>query len=122
MFFDPDIGLPGGSMRKGRKRSSMYVFDDELREGFRRGHSLVVFDHWKRVQRLPYLAEAFARLSKATGAFEPFVLWGRERVAFFVLAQQADAGALKRAGQDVARRWQPLLTFTSASDLERSSS
>jgi hypothetical protein len=62
---------------KGRKRSSMYVFDDELREGFRRGHSLVVFDHWKRVQRLPYLAAAFARLSEATGAREPFALWGR---------------------------------------------
>jgi hypothetical protein len=104
VFFDPDIGLPGGSMRKGWKRSSMYVFDDELREGFRRGRSLVVFDHWKRVQRLPYLAEAFARLSEATGALEPFALWGRERVAFCVLAQDADAGALKRAADDIARR------------------
>ena len=122
VFFDPDIGLPGRTMRKGRKRSSMYVFDDELHEGFRRGHSLVVFDHWKRVQRLPYLAGAFARLSKATGAFEPFALWGRERVAFLVLAQQADAGALERAGHGIARRWEPLLTFTSASELEQPSS
>jgi hypothetical protein len=118
VFFDPDIGLPGGTMRKGRRRSSMYVFDDELREGFRRGHSLVVFDHWKRVQRLPYLAAAFARLSEATDAREPFALWGRERVAFFVLAQDTDADALDRAGRDIALRWQPLLTYTSAADLK----
>jgi hypothetical protein len=122
VFFDPDIGLPSGTMRKGLKRSSMYVFDDELREGFRRGHSLVVFDHWKRVKRLPYLADTFVRLSDATGALEPFALWGRERVAFFVLAQHGDAGALQRAGHGIARRWDPLLTFTTLSDLEHSSS
>jgi hypothetical protein len=122
VFFDPDIGLASRSMRKGRKRSSMYVFDDELREGCLRGHSLVVFDHWKRVQRLPYLGEAFGRLSDAAGASSPFALWGRERVAFFVLAQDTDAGALEHAGRDLAGRWQPLLTFTNATDLEQSGS
>jgi hypothetical protein len=115
VFFDPDIGLPGRTVRKGRTRSSMYVFDDELREGFARGHSLVIFDHWKRVQRLPYLRDAFARLRAATGARTPFALWGRERVVFYVLAQDQDTDALVRAARELARRWQPLLTFTSSS-------
>jgi hypothetical protein len=122
VFFDPDIGLPGVRMKKGRKRSSMYVFDDELRDGFRRGHSLVVFDHWKRVQRLPYLQETFGRLSRASGARQPFALWGRERVAFFVLGQDADRDGLERAGRHIARRWQPLLKYTSASDFDQASS
>jgi hypothetical protein len=122
VFFDPDIGLAGRSMRKGRKRPSMYVFDDELREGFGRGHSLVIFDHWKRVQRLPYLREAFARLRAATGARRPFALWSRERVAFFVLAQDRDSDALERAAREFARRWQPLLTFTSSSEFDESNS
>jgi hypothetical protein len=120
VFFDPDIGLASAKMRKGRKRSSMYVFDDELFDCFRRGHSLVVFDHWKRVQRLPYLEHAFARLSRATGARRPFALWGRERVVFFVLPQDADASTLEHAAREFARRWQPLLTFTSACEFDQS--
>jgi hypothetical protein len=118
LFFDPDIGLAGASMSKGRRRSSMYIFDDELREGFRHGHSLVVFDHWKRVQRLPYLKEAFARLSDATGATAPFALWGTQRVVFFVLPQDDKAAVLERASRDLAVRWQPMLTCTSANDLQ----
>lgn len=122
VFFDPDIGLAGGAMQKGRKGSSMYVFEDELREGFRRGHSLVVFDHWKRVQRLPYLEKTLALLAVATRAQRPFALWGRERVTFFVLPQEADADALERAGREFADRWKPLLTFTRAADFEEAAS
>lgn len=70
------------------------------------------------MQRLPYLAGAFARLSESTGALEPFALWGRERVVFFVLPQQADADALARAADGMARRWEPLVSFTRASDLD----
>jgi len=119
VFFDPDIGLASTRMKKGQKRSSMYIFDDELRHGFRLGHSLVVFHHWGRVQRLPYLKEAFARLSQASGALNPFALWGRERVAFIVLAQDSDSDRLERASRQTARRWHPLLAYTSASDFIR---
>jgi hypothetical protein len=42
VFFDPDIGLAGKNMRRGRGALSMYVFDEKLAEGYRRGHSLVV--------------------------------------------------------------------------------
>lgn len=30
VFFDPDIGLAGESIRKGNRRSAMYLFHDEL--------------------------------------------------------------------------------------------
>ena len=43
---------PVNDFLSGGEALAMYVFDDELREGFRRGHSLVVFDHWKRVPRV----------------------------------------------------------------------
>jgi hypothetical protein len=98
----------------------MYVFDDELREGFRRGHSLVVFDHWKRVQR-PILADAFARLSEATHSSHSHYGAASASPSSCSLNTRTPARS-ERAGHGIARRWQPLLTFTSASDLEQSSS
>jgi hypothetical protein len=40
MFFDPTSALPARTC--GEYGASMYVFDEKLAEGYRRGHSLVV--------------------------------------------------------------------------------
>jgi hypothetical protein len=111
LFFDPDIGIAGVNGVPAGRRPSMYVFDHELAEGYRRGHSLVVFDHWRRVQRLPYLEEMLERLRRATGANDAFAVWGTERVVFFVVPQDDSAQLLENAGFAFARRW-PDLDFT----------
>ena len=75
----------------------MYVFESEPTEAYRRGHSLVVFDHWRRVQRLPYLEETLQRLRSATGAEDAFAIWGSERVTFFVVSQEKPRAARGRS-------------------------
>jgi hypothetical protein len=105
VFFDPDIGLAGANTRRGRVRSSMYVFDEELAEAYGHEHSLVIFDHWKRVQRIPYLLAAFKRVRTATRASSAFAVWGRPRVAFIVVPQEKHADALERAARKFAERW-----------------
>ena len=51
VVFDPDIGLNPKSVRKGSSRSSAYVFDDEVGHVFSAGHSIVVYQHFPRMER-----------------------------------------------------------------------
>ena len=110
LFFDPDIGLAGKSVRKGGRRSAMYLFHDELAEAFGRGHSLVVYQHFAREQRPAYLGRAFATIR---AAFDPPTLFGlwSARVAFLVVPQRDVAAALAEAARELASRWAPLLAF-----------
>jgi hypothetical protein len=111
VFFDPDIGLAPPTMTRGRRRSSMYVFEKDIADGYARGHSLVIFDHWKRVQRVPYLHSTFERVRASTGAGSAFAVWGRSRVAFIIVPQKAHAAKLRLAALRFARRW-PTMEFT----------
>jgi hypothetical protein len=115
LFFDPDIGIAGKGVRKGARRSSMYVFADELAEGYSRRHSLVVYQHFAREQRPAFLGRSLAALRESCAAPRPFALWS-SRVAFFVVPQDQVADALTDAGQALAARWKPFLSFTNNSD------
>src|SRR4051812_41524132 len=49
IFFDPDNGLDVPSKGKGTKGSSKYLYRDEVAaEAFRRGHSLLIYQHFAR--------------------------------------------------------------------------
>jgi hypothetical protein len=64
IFFDPDRGLAPNNVRKGANGSARYVFQDELVDAFRRGHSLVVYQHFPREKREPYLARLFREVRR----------------------------------------------------------
>lgn len=51
IFFDPDNGIEVGSVAKGRRNSSKYVYRDELAAAYRTGHSLLVYQHFQRKER-----------------------------------------------------------------------
>lgn len=116
LFFDPDIGLANKRIRKGNRRSPMYVFYDELADAFEHGNSLVVYQHFPYKQRLPYLKRTFEKLRAACNPPTLLALWSA-RVAFFVIAHDESAPALVDAAEDFAARWAPLITFTREEEL-----
>ena len=111
VFFDPDIGLAGERIRKGNRRSAMYLFYDELADTYGRGHSLVLYQHFPREQRPAYLSRTFANLRAVCDAPTMFALWSA-RVAFIVIPQPESKQLLAEAARDFASRWAPLITFT----------
>jgi hypothetical protein len=119
IFFDPDIGIAGSSVRKAGKRSAMYLFADELADTFRRGHSVVVYQHFPRVQRPAYLSGAFGTILDLCQPPALFALWSA-RIAFFVLSQEQVATSLHGAARELASRWSPLLTLTNENEVESS--
>ena len=48
IFFDPDNGLEIPSMPKGRQGSYRYLYGDEIRKAYDRGHSLLIYQHFAR--------------------------------------------------------------------------
>jgi hypothetical protein len=116
VFFDPDKGLASPKMRRSAGKAAAYVFEEELTEGYRKGHSLVVFHHWGRIQRLEFLEGAFSRLCRATGSSSVFAVWSRARVAFLAVPQGAHAAGLRAAARSFAADW-PDVSYTDESTL-----
>jgi hypothetical protein len=60
LFFDPDTGLEVSSVAYGRAESSRYLYWREVDAAAQSGKTLVLFQHWKRENRV----EMAARLSR----------------------------------------------------------
>lgn len=87
VFFDPDNGMEVPSCRYGRSRSEKYVYYDELRHTYDSGKSIVVYQHFPRIERQEYLQQRSLALVRRTGTSRVVSL-STSFVAFFVLIQK----------------------------------
>jgi hypothetical protein len=62
VFFDPDNGLEVATTPKHRRGAEKYLYLDELAPFRATGSSLLIYQHFPRVQRAPYVEAARARL------------------------------------------------------------
>jgi hypothetical protein len=108
LFFDPDNGFEVPSVLKGRRNSARYLFWDEASESYRRGHSLLVYQHFPRVQRPYYVKGLLERVAAVTGVAGPFSVFTR-RVAYVFVPQPAAHEWLYGRAQALVRRWNPRL-------------
>jgi uncharacterized protein len=105
LFLDPDNGLETRSARRGQQRSPQHVYWDEIEEAFvRRGHSLLVFQHFPRRSREEYLEEQAQQYMRHLDA--PLVTWFQTtQVAFFLIARPEHRLALQAAAEAVRAQW-----------------
>jgi hypothetical protein len=116
VFFDPDIGVAGKSVRRGKSRSSMYVFPEELASTFQLDHSLVIYQHLPRKPRVPFLSRTLMSLRKVCNASQAFALWS-SRVAFLVVPQDETAERLAKTCEQLASGWAPYIAFHPGTEL-----
>lgn len=86
IFFDPDNGLEVKSRPWGRKDSCKYLYWREVEAAFQRGHSVLIFQHFPRVDRRSYTRAARRQLRRRTGAVE--VIAFQTSLVVFLLAVQ----------------------------------
>lgn len=85
IFFDPDNGLAPPSVSKTRSQGVKFVFDDELAGHFEAGRSLLVYQHFPRVERKGFIE----RLSSRLQGFAPHAeIWAcyTSHVVFMLVA------------------------------------
>ncbi|HTW39942.1 MAG TPA: hypothetical protein VMF04_03700 [Thermoplasmata archaeon] len=110
IFFDPDNGLEVKSCPPGTTNSSRYIYLHELRETWSRGHSIIVYQHFPRVARAPFVRRAAESISAATAA--ECVIAFRTSHVVFLLAPQP--GHVQRLTMNLGRfieRWSGIITL-----------
>lgn len=104
VFFDPDNGIEVKSVKRGKTRSSKYVYWEELEVTHNAGHSLVVYQHWQRrprAEQIAWLEEEIAR--RFGGASASFV--ESSHVLFILIPTPAHARTLTEGARLAASRW-----------------
>lgn len=104
VFFDPDNGLAVPSTRKGLKNSPKYVFLDELAPVYAAGKSVLVYQHYPRVERAAFAQACAAQLRTFAPDAE---IWrfGTSNVLFLLVVNPKTSGDLSSAAQGVASRF-----------------
>ena len=106
IFMDPDNGLGVQSVPIGRPASEKYVYDSEINNVWRRGHSLIVYQHFPRVQRKPYTATQLDRLRRELDNANTAAII-TSHVVFLCCFQHEHAKLGTEALKGVAEHWTP---------------
>lgn len=105
VFFDPDNGMET-TLPKGRKNSSKYVYLDELSAFYETGKSLLIYQHFPRIERRAFIASCVGRLREfVDGA----AIWAftTAHVVFFLVVHPASRARLAVAAMEACGRWEP---------------
>lgn len=86
IFFDPDNGLEVPSKPYGKKDSSKYLYRQEVQEAYRRGYSLLIYQHFSRQARRLFINNLVKQLFETTGAPE-IVTFSTGQTLFLLLPQ-----------------------------------
>jgi hypothetical protein len=104
IFFDPDNGLEVKSRPYGRKNSSKYVYWQELTAAFAAGHSLLVYQHFPRINRDQFVRMKAQELAKKTGAPRIYT-FQTPYVLFLLAAQERHENFFKATAAEVIQKW-----------------
>lgn len=106
IFFDPDNGLEVSSLPKGRKNSSKYLYLDEVAAFYASGKSLLIYQHFPRVERAAFLARCAERLH-AVAADASLWAFTTAHVVFLLVLHPASPARLHSAADAACARWAP---------------
>ena len=104
IFLDPDNGIEVESTRLGARGSAKYIYWGEIEEIYSKGHSLLIYQHFPRVQRdrfIPFLADRLADELRATQV----TAFRTPHVAFFLVQQPHHEEVLKDCPHKVRNKW-----------------
>jgi hypothetical protein len=104
IFFDPDNGIEVQSVPYGRKNSSKYAYWDELSHTFAAGHSILVYQHFKRVERSAFRAQLAAQFYDQLGVSE-IVSFSSAHVLFLLIPREEHRGYLTERCAEISEHW-----------------
>ncbi len=106
IFLDPDNGLEVSSLPKGRRNSSKYLYLDEVASFYASSKSLLIYQHFPRVERSVFLIRCAERLRLAAPGAS---LWAftTAHVVFLLLLHPASPTRLHSAANAACCHWAP---------------
>ena len=110
IFFDPDNGLEVKSIPYGHKHSSKYLYWREVRKFFNVGHSLLIYQHFPRINRDHFIESKARELRERTEAHGVYS-FRTPRVLFLLAVQKSHQGLFEAGAKKVASIWQGQIEF-----------
>ena len=104
VFFDPDNGLEVRSTAVGRKGSSKYVYWDELTRTFTAGYSILMYQHFPRIDHKVYLKRLAEDAGRRTGMRE-IISFSTANVVFLLIPQPRHLERLQERSAQVRTAW-----------------
>jgi hypothetical protein len=111
VFFDPDNGLDVGSVRLGSRGSRRYLYTHELTPLQELGATVIVYQHFPRVDRPAYISRQLQRIAEILPGFSTFAAYSPS-VAFLTACPQHQHESLEAALLDAVHLWNDRLVFT----------
>jgi hypothetical protein len=105
IFFDPDNGIKVRSTPPGRKGSSKYVYWHELKSAFHAGSSLLIYQHFPRVKKIPYIEQRTRELVEHLQLTEVHA-YQTSHVVFFLVPQPKHIEYFRVQLKDVNLKWE----------------
>jgi len=104
LFLDPDNGIEVRSVPYGTRRSAKYLYWREVDEAYGRGHSLVMYQHFRRTEREAFVKDlAYGLQQRLAGARVQPVQTAN--AVYLIVVRPEHAGPLQKACDLVRHRW-----------------
>jgi hypothetical protein len=106
LFLDPDNGLEVQSVIYGKRTSAKYLYWHEVEEAYGRGHSLIIYQHFRRQRRDTFVTDMADNLQYRLGGsrVESF---RTANVFFFAAGRPQHSGTFREATELARHRWAP---------------
>ena len=104
IFFDPDNGLEIMSVKKGKRKSSKYVFWDEVKNFYEKGHSVIVYQHFPRQERRKFIEIITRRADQIVSPSDIFT-YSTPYVLFLLLVHPKHEVILRTNNKSIAKSW-----------------
>ena len=106
VFLDPDNGIATSTVRAGSRVAYKYVFPDEIKFVWDAGHSVVIYQHFPRVERTSYTKDRLLQLTALLGIETASAIL-TSHVAFLCCLQNHHMREGMEAIEHVTRHWMP---------------
>jgi len=104
VFFDPDNGIEVPSKSVGRKGSSKFLYWHEVLATYQAGQSALIYQHFPRRDRGPYIEGLAQALRERTGA-RTVVSFRTSRVVFLLVSQDRHEEHFRAQAAGVTQGW-----------------
>jgi hypothetical protein len=114
VFLDPDNGLEVKSVPPGRRGSCKYLYWHEVQELFSVGCSLLIYQHFPRVDRNRFVTSKARELARRVG-IRSTLTFRSPQVLFLLAAQPRHRQRLRPAAEALAPRWADQIQYREVS-------
>lgn len=104
VFYDPDNGLEVKSVPRGKKKSSKYIYWSEVEASYKSGHSLLIYQHFPRKPREPFLRSLLRKFKTLDGMRHVFS-YCTDHVVFFLIPRPDHEDLFTKRNREISARW-----------------